>query len=136
MASILIVEDESLVALGHEFAVKQAGHLVFGVAASVAQATDLLNTGRPDFAMLEIGQVSAKPRTPDSDLDVRLLNGDLSYPIARELRRLHIPFVFISGYPLEAVAVETGPVGVLRKPVHFEDLIALLERVRPGKGFA
>ena len=116
MASILIVEDESLVALGHEFAVKQAGHVVFGVAASVAQATNLLKTGRPDFAML----------------DVRLLNGDLSYPIARELRRLHIPFVFISGYPLEAVAVETGPVGVLRKPVHFEDLIALLERVRPG----
>jgi DNA-binding response OmpR family regulator len=115
MASILIVEDESLVALGHEFAVKQAGHVVFGTAASVAQATKLLKAGRPDFAML----------------DVRLLNSELSYPIANQLRRLDIPFVFISGYPLEAVAVETRPVGVLRKPVHFEDLIALLERVRP-----
>lgn len=86
---ILVVEDEALVALELQSVLEADGHEVIGPAGSVARGLDLARHQAPDLAFLDIN-----------------LGCETSLPIARELKGLRIPFVFITGYSDPAAVLE------------------------------
>jgi CheY-like chemotaxis protein len=118
---VLVVEDEAVIALMMESILVDAGHQIFGVASSVPAAQQLLESGTPDSAVV----------------DMRLGSG-FSLPIVRTLAARGVPFVIMTGYP--ASEFDGGafkPVVVLQKPIDMTDLLqalAALDAVRPGKG--
>ena len=111
MASVLIVEDDVRLSRMLTDLVKAGGHTILAAAATVVRAIEELNAGRPDVAVL----------------DVRLKGDELSYPVARELKRLGVPFVFITGFEQQEIDPDFAPSIVLRKPVRASDLLLVLQ---------
>lgn len=79
--TVLLVEDELLVAWDLEQTLTAAGMLVLGPASSVASALDLIKSTTPDAAILDLN-----------------LRGELVTPVARRLRELGVPFVLSTAY--------------------------------------
>jgi len=79
--SVLIVEDEVLIAMDLKAILEDNGHEVIGPTASVEAALQKLKTERPDVAHLDLN-----------------LRGELVTPVAERLHRLGIPFVVCSAY--------------------------------------
>lgn len=79
--SVLLVEDEPLVAWDVERMLTTAGVRVLGPVSSVASALELLATETPDAAILDLN-----------------LRGELVTPVARRLRQLGVPFVLATAY--------------------------------------
>lgn len=79
--TVLIVEDEALIAMDIEMMVEEHGYDVLGPASSVDKALKLLETNRPDVGLLDAN-----------------LNGETIVPVAQRLKALNIPFVLISAY--------------------------------------
>ena len=79
--SILIVEDEALLALLLKDAVEEAGAIAIGPATTIATALPLIEAGGIDGAVLDLN-----------------LGGDRSGPIAEALGAARIPFVVATGY--------------------------------------
>lgn len=79
--TVLIVEDEALIALDIEMIVEDHGYGVLGPVSSVDKALKLLESHRPDVGLLDVN-----------------LNGETITPVARRLRDLNVPFVLISAY--------------------------------------
>lgn len=79
--TVLIVEDEALIALDIEMMVEDHGYGVLGPVSSVDKALKLLETQKPDVGLLDAN-----------------LNGETIAPVARRLRDLQVPFVLISAY--------------------------------------
>lgn len=99
--SVLLVEDEAMIALDMEQTLTAAGLRVLGPAASVNSALRLIARERPDAAIL--------------DLD---LGGELVTPVARTLRDLGVPFVLATAYNhLRGGEAEFSGVENLGKPV-------------------
>jgi CheY-like chemotaxis protein len=80
--SVLIVEDEFLIAMQLERAVSRLDCDVVGPAAYLAEALAMIDRGGVDAALL----------------DVSLRHGEKVYPAADELSRRNIPFAFITAY--------------------------------------
>ena len=98
---VLIVEDDSLIALSVEDALLAAGFEVCGIAASETEALDMAEALEPDFAVV----------------DVNLSPGD-GRVVARELSQVHQTAVlFATGQCDEIQALEgAGAVACLPKP--------------------
>jgi DNA-binding response OmpR family regulator len=79
-ATVIILEDEALIAIDVEEQLRSAGFDVVGVFSSCAEASDWLQSGSPDVAIL--------------DIDLR--DGNCA-AIARLLNDRHVPFVVHSG---------------------------------------
>ena len=110
MASVLIVEDDARLSRMLTAVIQSAGHAVFGTSPTVVRAVEILNAGRPDAAVL----------------DLRLKGNELSYPVAHELKRVGVPFVFMTGFDEQAIDPAFAPSIVLRKPVRTSDLLTVL----------
>lgn len=111
---VLVVEDEVLIAMQIEDAVVQAGGVVVGPAASVAEAVDLV-----------VGQTPAA-----AILDVNLGSGERSFPVADILMAKNIPFAFCTGYAGVADLPERfRGATVLAKPLDQAVLVQTLERL-------
>jgi DNA-binding NtrC family response regulator len=112
--SILIVEDELLVANNLRTVLQKNGYDVTGVAPSVEGARQLLKQDRPTLVLLDI-----------------YLKGDGSgIDLAVELNEKNIPFVYISANSSQEVleaAKATGPYGFIVKPFRENDLLVSLE---------
>lgn len=80
--SVLVVEDEFLIALDLQMMLEKAGHSVLGPASTVEAALRLLEGVPPHVATLDLN-----------------LRGQLVAPVAVRLRSLQIPFVLASAYP-------------------------------------
>jgi len=111
---ILIVEDEFIVANDLKLMLKKAGYQVTGIASSVVQARKSIQEKRPDWVLIDI-----------------ILKGDLTgIDLAWELRKINLPFLYISANTnqsvLEAVK-ETQPYGFMVKPFRERDLIVMLD---------
>jgi len=99
--SVLLVEDEAIIALDMEQTLTAAGLRVLGPAASVNTALRLIARERPDAAIL--------------DLD---LGGELVTPVARTLRDLGVPYVLATAHNhLRGGESEFSGVENLGKPV-------------------
>ncbi len=112
---VLIVEDESLVALEAEMGLEQLGYEVLGVAVDVQAALEAAIDGQCDVVVLDLS-----------------LDGCRADPIADALDRSAIPFIVASGTPIDDSmprAVRCAP--RVPKPYGAEDLhraiVALIE---------
>lgn len=76
---VLVVEDDYFLAMDMKHNLQQAGVIVVGPVARVADALELISKGRIDAAVLDIE-----------------LSAETSYPIADRLMAMRIPFVFVS----------------------------------------
>jgi two-component system, response regulator PdtaR len=111
--SVLVVEDEMIIALDVQMMLEDNGYQVLGPADSVEGALRLLDELRPDVAVLD-GNLRGRP----------------VIPVARRLRSLEIPFVLSSAYDIftfDGSEVLAGAENV-QKPVSENRLIAALQR--------
>ena len=120
---ILVVEDESLIAMELEAALTDAGHLVRGPASTALRARLLADISRPDLALV----------------DINLRDGHGSgVTLARELmQRWHTPSIFVSGQTREAQANKDAAIGHLspgrmRKGCGVSVVWLLADSVNPG----
>lgn len=104
--SVLLVEDEYLIALDAEQILKDLGAASVEVIPNLNRAKKRAEEGAYDLAILDLN-----------------LNGELSYPVATILRGRGIPVVFASGYELKGhhIADEQETIGV-SKPYTAERL--------------
>lgn len=97
--TVLLVEDESLVALLIEDVLTEAGcHVV--LAMRLCEGLEIAKTATLDLAVL----------------DVNLGDGKDSYPVASELRRRGIPFMFAIGYGAAGLSADFRDEAVIQKP--------------------
>jgi DNA-binding response OmpR family regulator len=113
---VLVVDDEPLIALDIAEGLDRAGYKVLGPANSVAQARTLLSQSRCAAAVLDVN-----------------LGQETSVPLAKELRRLGIPFIAVSGYSATQLPDEFEGVPLIGKPMNFNILFDQLGKVlSPG----
>lgn len=110
--SILIVEDEFLIAMDLETYLEDSGYDIVGPVGTVAQAMAKIDTNIIHAAILDFN-----------------LKDGTSEPIARKLIEKTVGVIFLSGDNLEARGDEFANCLTLSKPVSFQDLKALLENL-------
>lgn len=111
---ILLVEDETIVALMVEELLDGFGCAAVWHASDVAQAMAALDNKRPAAAVLDVN-----------------LDGDFVYPVAERLRSLSVPFVFATGYERDAIPPRWRDRPCVQKPIEPE---ALAEALRVALG--
>lgn len=94
---ILVVEDEYLIALELDAALRAAGYRVIGPIQNVDSALELLKDDRPDGAILDVN-----------------LAGEWVTPVAETLKAMSVPYILASGY----VAADLQAQPVLRDAVN------------------
>jgi two-component system, cell cycle sensor histidine kinase and response regulator CckA len=119
-ASILIVEDEFVIAMDLQAMLERLGYTVLDIAVSAEEALDAIARLRPDLVLL----------------DIRLANGSSGIAVAEELRHTSdIPFVFITAHAdADTVrqAEATEPYHYLLKPF-VEHTVAIAVRLALAK---
>ncbi|GGF45579.1 signal transduction histidine kinase [Azorhizobium oxalatiphilum] len=110
--AVLLVEDQLLIAIDVETMLLGQGARTVETASSAAEAIGKLGHFRPDVAVLDVN-----------------LGSGTSVPVAQELRRRGIPFVFASGYAdLTMIPEELSGAPLARKPYDVEALaLAIVE---------
>lgn len=112
---ILIVEDESLVAMDMERMLLGLGYEVLPNVNSYDDAMLALNTNKPDLVLLDINLNDTKTGI------------DLSKQIQQQYK---IPFIYLTSHADKATmdeALVTKPYGYLLKPFDADDLYAAIE---------
>jgi len=79
--SVLVVEDDFIVAFDMQALLEERGARVLGPAASIAEARELLSKERPTIAILDVN-----------------LNGEYVFPLVADLRAQRVPFLFATAY--------------------------------------
>ena len=102
---VLVVEDESMVAMLVEDMLEELGCEILANAGSVASALRLLTEIKPDFVLLDVN-----------------LAGERVFPVAAALAERKIPFVFATGYGENGLPDEFKDRPVIGKPFRFEQL--------------
>ncbi len=102
---VLIVEDETIVAMLIEDMAAELGYEIAGLASRAETALQLARDLRIDCAILDMN-----------------LNGQDSYPIAELLNARGVPFVFATGYSTAELPATLRNVPILQKPFERGDL--------------
>ena len=102
---IMVVEDESLVALALTDYLSDLGFSIVGPFARLADAKHALTQGQVDAAILDVN-----------------LEGVPIYPLAEILVERETPFVFVTGYGAESIEPRFKHVPILQKPIEEEAL--------------
>ena len=111
--TILLVEDEALIAMDLEMTLEDAGAEVVGPVTSLEDAVAQAGTGAFDAAIL--------------DIDLR---GEDVFPAAEALQGRGVPFVFHSGHGARAELLARFPdAGLIEKPASPEAVVAALTDV-------
>jgi len=98
--SILIVEDEPLIAMMLEDFLAELGHEVVGTCDSVEAALDHVAKGGFDVAIV----------------DIQLKDGERAWPVADRLAEAGTPFVIATGGHVEEPPEQHADAPVLAKP--------------------
>lgn len=113
--SILIIEDEAVIAMEIEAALRSLGYRIAGKARNGDKALDLLASTKPDLALLDIELKGT-------------LNG---IDLARIIREKYdFPFVFLTAFSDRATLDslrDTLPYGYIVKPFNESDLYTTIE---------
>jgi CheY-like chemotaxis protein len=110
--SILIVEDEMLLAMSTKLTLEEAGYRVNGISSAIEETLSMVEQDKPDMALVDI-----------------TLGGEMSgMDIAQRIReKIEIPIVYMTGSTdtetLE-IARRTKPAGIIKKPVEDDKLIS------------
>jgi len=110
---VLVVEDEMLLAMLMEDTLADFGCDVVGPVGRVTDGVRLAQSERLDGAVLDIN-----------------IGGTEVFPVARELAKRSIPFVFVSGYALANLPEEWKGRPTLQKPFRPEDLARNMKAFR------
>jgi CheY-like chemotaxis protein len=108
---ILIVEDESMVAMMIEDMLADLGHKVIATSGRMPDASKLVSDASADLAILDVN-----------------LNGEETYPLADSLAARRIPFIFATGYGNSGIKAEWSGVPVLQKPFQSRELAEAINR--------
>ena len=110
--TVLVVEDNMIIALEAEEVLTAMGAETVDMAASVREALRLIETSPPDRALLDVN-----------------LGSETSVAVATKLAALGIPFAFATGYGESfRVPAELGDVPVVKKPYGADSLRAAFAR--------
>jgi diguanylate cyclase (GGDEF)-like protein/PAS domain S-box-containing protein len=114
-ASLLVVEDEAIVALDLSMQLQEMGYRVVGTAESGERALQLAHAHRPNLVLMDV-----------------MLKGPMDgIEAARQIGRgLQVPVVFLTSYSdADTVrrAAQTAPYGYLTKPFQAKELRAIIE---------
>lgn len=109
--SILLVEDEPLIAMMTSRNLKELDANVVGPFMTAREANSALNT-RLDAALLDVN-----------------IGGEFVYELALELKKRGVPIIFVTGYHAGGIDPRFAEAPVLTKPVERDDLAAALTRV-------
>ena len=117
---ILIVEDESMIAIHLKYILHRAGYAVCGLASRSEEAVEMARREKPEVILMDI-------RIPG------LVDG---LGAALEIRTfLDAAIIFITGYTdpeIKQRAHAMNPAGYLVKPIILEDIRAILDDL-PGR---
>ena len=114
--TIMVVEDEFLVANLIEHMLEDAGCAVWGPFPRLAEAVDGAAHADCDAAVLDVN-----------------LAGERIFPVAEILARRNIPFLFVTGYDGGSLPKEYAGRPRLHKPFRSAELLgALSDLVRPS----
>jgi CheY-like chemotaxis protein len=97
--SVLIVEDESLIAMMLEDFLDSMGHQIAGTCESVPEAMVRVGEGGFDVAILDVN-----------------LKGERIWPVADRLREMGIPYILATGGHIEPPPEAHADAPVLSKP--------------------
>ncbi len=111
--SVLVIEDEAVVAIDLEIALEEMGHRVVG-AGTLEEGERAVEAHDFDLAILDVN-----------------LNGELSYPLAAALEAKSVPIVFLTGYGADGLEPEWRTRPVLQKPMKREALARLVQQTKP-----
>jgi DNA-binding response OmpR family regulator len=109
---ILVVEDESMVAMMIEDMLEELGHKVVATSGRMPDASKLVSNASADLAILDVN-----------------LNGEETYPLADSLAARSIPFIFATGYGCSGIKAEWSDVPVLQKPFQSRELAEAINLV-------
>ena len=112
--SILLVEDEAIIAMDIEMTLQDNGYTVIGPFKSEAQALGALADRVPAVAVL----------------DINLGTTETSFGIARRMVELGTPIVFLTGYTTATVNIpdDIADAGRLLKPISDLDLLTAVAK--------
>ena len=113
-ARVLIVEDETLIAMDLEAQLQNLGYRIVGVASSGEEALALTGSLMPDLVLMDI-----RLRGPMDGIEV-----------AKAVGRLRVPFLYVTSYTDEDTlqkAKLTEPLGFLVKPFSARDLHSAIQ---------
>jgi CheY-like chemotaxis protein len=112
---ILIVEDETMIAMMEEDFLEELGWVVVGLASGTERALTMARDADIDAALLDVN-----------------LNGQVTFAVADILSERHIPFVVATGYGADGVADRFRGVPTLTKPFQRDELDRALHRATAG----
>ena len=99
-STVLLVEDESMVAMMVEETLAELGFCVIGPYGTLAEAMRAASSAHLDAAILDIN-----------------LGGQLVYPVADLLCSKGVPVVFVTGYGMESIETRYTDIPLLQKPL-------------------
>lgn len=109
--AVMLVEDETIVALAVNDSLTDLGFSVIGPFSRVSDACRALQDNQVDAAILDVN-----------------LDGEMVYSLAEMLAARKIPFVFATGYGAESIERRFGHIPVLQKPIEKETLSRVFMR--------
>jgi CheY-like chemotaxis protein len=113
--TILIVEDEPLIAMMLEDFLESLGHTVTATCDNVADALKAVHGNGFDVAILDVN-----------------LKGENVWPVAAELRQRGVPFVLASGGHVDPPPREFASVPLIQKPFTIDRVTPALEAALAG----
>jgi CheY-like chemotaxis protein len=113
--SVLIVEDEPLIAMMLEDFLESLGYLTAGGVDNVEAALARVRQGGFDVVIL----------------DVNLRGGAECWPVADVLRAKGIPFILATGGQVDSLPAPHGDVATLTKPFTMDNVRMALEKCIP-----
>ena len=113
--SILVVEDEPLIAMMLEDFLESLGHSVSATCESVSDALAEAEKGGFDLAILDVN-----------------LKGESVWPVATKLREKNVPFVLATGGHVDPPPAEFANVPVIEKPYTVDRVMPALDAAFEG----
>jgi 1,2-diacylglycerol 3-beta-glucosyltransferase len=105
--TLLIVEDEALVAMTLRDVLTDAGHHILDLTDKYEKAIQVAEAGKPDLALVNI----------------RLAGRDDGVGVAEQLKAMGIPVLLISGQVSRSKSADTSAIASLPKPYDAADMV-------------
>ena len=111
--SILVVEDESIIAINLEMILEDLGHSVIGPVMTLSDLEKMLNSDfSADAAILDVN-----------------IAGEQIFPYARRLADLGVPLFFASGYGANGIIDDLAHYPVVPKPYTEDEIAGMLDTI-------
>ena len=114
---VLILEDEPLIAMLAQDWLDELGYEAIGPAHSLSQAFSLIESEKPEAAILDVSIGSAD-----------------SFSVADELKALNVPFAFATGRYEREIVKHHADVPILEKPYDVDAVKLVLHKLLPHAG--